>query len=96
MEKTKRKKTIYLILFVIILLQLFRIIYSFAFLKEGTHSDEEWSYGLANSYFEPYIYQNADETEYTHMNEWFSSDKENVLIEYYEENNYKCKNIETE
>lgn len=74
MEKTKRKKTIYLILFVIILLQLFRIIYSFAFLKEGTHSDEEWSYGLANSYFEPYIYQNADETEYTHINEWFSSD----------------------
>ena len=28
--------------------------------------------------------------------EYFSSDKENVLIEYYEENNYKCKNIETE
>ena len=30
------------------------------------------------------------------LDEYFSSDKENVLIEYYEENNYKCKNIETE
>ena len=30
------------------------------------------------------------------LDEYFSSDKENVLIEYYEGNNYKCKNIETE
>lgn len=68
------KKNLTVIMFFIIAVQLFRIIYSFSFLKAETHSDEEWSYGLANSYYEPYIYQTADETGYTHMNEWLSAD----------------------
>lgn len=73
-SKNKNNTAIYIILFIIIILQLFRIIYSFAFLKEDYHSDEQWSFGLANSYYEPYIYQDADETCFTHKDEWLSPD----------------------
>lgn len=73
-QKNTSKK-IHIILIFVIIIQLIRIIYSFSFLKEDFHSDEPWSYGLSNSYFEPYIFQNADETKLTHINEWFSSDE---------------------
>lgn len=77
-------KSVYIILFIIIALQLFRIIYSFAFLKEGYHSDESWSFGLANSYFEPYIFQNADETSSINENQWLSG---SVFKDYLTVNN---------
>ena len=54
------QKQVYLLLAVIIILQILNVTYYFAFKKEGFHSDEMWSYGFANSFFEPYMYSNVD------------------------------------
>ena len=72
--ENKLKKISLFILIGLIFIQLGRIAYSFVFIKEDYHPDEAWSYGLSNSYYEPYIYQNADETSYSNVGEWFSSD----------------------
>ena len=45
----------YLILTGMIMLQLVNLIYCFAYLKKDFHSDEIWSYGLANSYYAPFL-----------------------------------------
>ncbi len=72
-DKESRKVRSFIVLAVIIILQLVRIIYSFVCLKEDFHSDEMWSYGLSNSYYEPFIYQNAEHTDYINYKTWFSS-----------------------
>ena len=57
---TKSKSKIpYLLLILIIVLQLLWTGYSFLYRKDGRHSDEIWSYGLANSYYQPFVYQRA-------------------------------------
>ena len=48
-------KTVYIILCLVILAGICRFSYGFFVEKQGTHSDEEWSFGLANSYYQPYI-----------------------------------------
>lgn len=73
MDSSKNKTRYYIILFIIILLQISRIVYTFACLKEGTHSDEIWSYGLANSYYEPFIYDTYDHGEMRNNDQWLSS-----------------------
>lgn len=50
------KKALCIILGVMIFLQVGIVFYFFAFVKEGFHSDEPWSYGLANSFYAPHIY----------------------------------------
>jgi len=75
MNSLQKKPKAYIILFILIALQLFRIIYSFAFLREDYHSDEAWSYGLANSYYDPFIFETPDHTQQTHFNEWFSAEE---------------------
>jgi len=60
--------------FVIIFVSLARIIYNFTYLKDGFHSDEVWSFGLANSYFEPFIYQTADHSDKSNFEQWISGD----------------------
>ena len=70
----KNLKKISLILLVIIILQALRIVYVFAVCKEGKHSDEIWSYGLANSYFQPYIYMD-DNYEYINNEKWISGEE---------------------
>ena len=72
-DKESRKIKSIVALTLIIVLQLVRIIYSFVYLKEDFHSDEMWSYGLSNSYYEPFIYQNAEHTDFTNYKTWFSS-----------------------
>lgn len=75
MKNTEKKKTVpYIALAIIIILQLGRIVYSFAFLKEDFHSDEIWSFGLSNSYYEPFVFQAADHTAYINKDKWISSD----------------------
>ena len=74
-ERSNNKAIYSVTLFLIIILQLGRIIYGFVFLKEDFHSDEMWSFGLSNSYYEPFIYQNADHTEYINYKTWFFSEK---------------------
>ncbi len=44
-----------LLLFLLIFLQILYTAYMFAFHKDGLHSDEVFSYGLANSYYQPYL-----------------------------------------
>ncbi len=75
-KKSKESKNIScIVLCIITILQLVRIIYTFAFLKNDYHPDEPWTFGLANSYYEPYIYQDADETHLTHIRQWFSANE---------------------
>ena len=54
-ESEKRIGT-YIVLAVIIVLQLVYATYIMVYRKDGTHSDEIWSYGLANSYYKPFLY----------------------------------------
>ena len=67
---TKKKE--WLIVALIIAITLGRIIYLFAVEKTGEHSDEIWCYGLANSYYQPFIFQNDDRTEHIYVDEWIS------------------------
>ncbi len=51
-----KNKRAYCLLALIIIVQLAITTYTFVFEKECVHSDEIWSYGLANSYYQPFIY----------------------------------------
>lgn len=64
-ERVISQKKVYILLAVIIILQILNVTYFFAVRKEGFHSDEMWSYGFANSFYEPYIYQNEDDSPAT-------------------------------
>lgn len=55
-EKKKSFSAAYMILAGIILVQLLYSTFMFVYKKNGTHSDEIWSYGLANSYYKPFVY----------------------------------------
>ena len=52
----KKKKIIYLILVLLVLIQAGYIVYTFTFRRVGCFSDEVWSYGLSNSYYQPFLY----------------------------------------
>ena len=52
----QKKNGAHIVLAVMIIVQLIYSCYVFAYEKQGTHSDELWSYGLANSYYKPFIY----------------------------------------
>lgn len=56
-EKRKNKNSIavYILLIIIIISQLVYSTYVFAVKKQGYHSDEVYSYGLANSYYQPFL-----------------------------------------
>lgn len=86
MKKNKSNGIIIFGVFVlVVLLQLVRITYVFAVEREGFHSDETWSYGFANSYYEPYLYAHVVDAERKKPNvdrnlmEWVSGD---VFREY--------------
>lgn len=76
MQKIVSKNKYWMLLILLIVIQLFRVIYVFNFEKEGYHSDELWCYGLANSYYDPFIFSNGscfdfDNLDYRHnFNEW--------------------------
>ncbi len=54
--KQKRGAAVYIILAVIILAQLAYTIFCFETKKKNSYGDEIWSYGLANSYYKPFLY----------------------------------------
>lgn len=64
-----------LLLAFIILLGVFRLVYLFS-LRDGHHVDEAWSYGYANSYYDPFIYSTSrygsvtDIEHWKNLNEW--------------------------
>lgn len=70
---TNSKKFTYLLLSLIIIVGICRFSYGFFVQKESFHSDEAWSFGLANSYYEPYIQYNDDVTEIKNTDTWVSS-----------------------
>ena len=67
------KKTIYILLTLIIIAGICRFSYGFFVQKQSFHSDEAWSFGLANSYYEPYVQYNDDVTKTKNTNAWLSS-----------------------
>lgn len=97
-EKVDRDKHIStLIIFIILLLILARLVFIFAQVKQGHHSDEDFSYGYANSYYEPYIYMNVNNDIYLsdatdkNVGEWISGEvlKDYVTVSNDERFNYK-------
>ncbi|MCI5621915.1 MAG: hypothetical protein MR355_10220 [Lachnospiraceae bacterium] len=72
---TNKKLLIGLLFTLLVAAQLTRIIYVFN-QREGFHSDEAWSYGFANSYYDPYIYLNVNDdvsvadASLKNLNEW--------------------------
>ena len=73
----KQKRIIYLILVCLIVFASIRLIYIFS-QRDGHHVDETWSYGFANSYYDPYIYSTSrygevNDSEYwKNLNIWLS------------------------
>ncbi len=73
-------KKVYFILAIIILAGIIWFSYGFFVEKQGTHSDEEWSFGLANSYYEPFICYSdnikyeVDNIYYKNTSEWISGE----------------------
>lgn len=58
-EAYEKKKPYVIILAVMIVLQVLISCYCFYFKKESFHSDELWSYGYANSFYDPFLYQSS-------------------------------------
>lgn len=69
------KKTHILLIF-IIFFQIAWTFYSFTFQKQGWHSDEIWSYGLANSYYQPHIYLDKNISQYDEAPEYIINHNE--------------------
>ena len=62
-----------LILAVIIILQIANITNVIVNKKKGYHSDEIYSYGLSNSFYQPFISSDYfSQTEYKNVDEWIS------------------------
>ena len=75
MENRKASRRLsYIFLALIILAGICRFSYGFFVQKEGAHSDETWSFGLANSYYDPYIQYSDDTSEYRNVDTWITSD----------------------
>ncbi len=76
------KITAYVLLFVIIAVQLLNITCVINDKKKGFHSDEIFSFGLANSFYQPFIMEDNVYTkvwDFENVNEWESAD---LLREY--------------
>lgn len=65
------KKTV-LLLSLIILAQLAYITYTFGWQREGWHSDETWSYGYANAWYQPQLYYDDETLNRTNFDTWTS------------------------
>ena len=67
---SENKNTYIIVLTVLIALQVICATYFFVFVKEGFHSDEVWSYGLANSFYEPFIYGDSLSNDASKCHKW--------------------------
>lgn len=75
METKKISKRLsYILLALIIAAGICRFSYGFFVQKQGAHSDETWSFGLANSYYEPYIQYSDDTSEYRNVDTWITNE----------------------
>lgn len=78
-ENIWKKNRIYIILSLIILVQIVYITYTYAYRRDSYHSDEMWTFGLANSTDGPYVYAEDDKITLRHFFEWLDG---SVLHEY--------------
>ncbi len=76
---------------IITVLALSFMVYTYVFEKTGEHSDEIWSYGLANSHYRPHIYMDEITGEYTVDNTWITGNelKEYITVQEDERFDYK-------
>ena len=68
-----KKAWLYAAFIVISAIQLGVIVYTFQTKKESYNADELWSYGFANSYYMPYLYEDLDGNEINQC-EWVDSE----------------------
>lgn len=73
-NKKTTTKLSYIFLALIIAAGICRFSYGFFVQKQGAHSDETWSFGLANSYYEPYIQYSDDTSEYRNVDTWITNE----------------------
>ena len=74
MSNDKRSKLGYIFLTLIIIAGICRFSYGFFVQKDNFHSDEPWSFGLANSYYEPYIQYTDDTSAFKNVDTWITND----------------------
>ena len=74
MNDSKKKKLSYILLILIIIAGICRFSYGFFVQKESIHSDECWSFGLANSYYEPYIQYSDDTSSFKNVDTWITGE----------------------
>ncbi len=77
-SKIKNSNIVFLVFSALfILIGVFRLMYLFS-LRDGHHVDETWSYGFANSYYDPYIYSSSrygdvvDRESWKNLNVWLT------------------------
>lgn len=91
MKENKEKKInrVYVIFVLMMAVQLGSIIYCFQTEREGWHSDEIWSYGYANSYYQKDIYKDNDGSP-INCQEWISGDtlRDYIIVNEGEEFEY--------
>ncbi len=74
-EFAKNKKTPYIILSVMIILQIWNICGDFVYEKKLTHCDEIYSYGLSNSFYRAYVEREGVHLfDYENVDKWVSGD----------------------
>lgn len=79
---------------VIVFLQMCVLVYCFAVKKKDYHSDELFSYGLANSYYQPFI-SSGDHagTELINNNEWLSGEIINDYLSVQKEHRFAYDSV---
>ena len=93
-DKTNKSKIIIISLIVLIIILTFvRITYIFAFEKDSFHSDEIWSFGLANSNYEPYIYADDDKAILKNFNEWSTGETYRDYLTVQEDERFNYSSI---
>ena len=93
MDRNIKNRLIYKMVFCIIaFFAVARITFLFVSERNGFHSDEIWSYGFANSYYNPYIYEIRGENYVDHLKtqnieEWITGDtfKDYIVVNEGEE-----------
>ena len=92
MKQQISSKKVCIILFVMITLQVLFITNGYIH-KKDYHSDEVWSFGLANSSDGPYIYVNDDETEVKNAFKWLSGDVIRDYVSVKEEDRFSYASV---
>ncbi len=73
MNNAENKKSVnksLAVLAVMIVLQVAVVFFAFAFEKEDGHSDEIWSFGLANSYYNPHLFFDDITRDQSRRSQW--------------------------